>query len=211
MEVVAKMPVTLKERLELGEELRIPATWDEFVNMLEECEYRIEYDEGEIISFMGYATELHEKLMLKIGALLLALLNEDLFNVYGNNLALHIPGFKYKYYNADCAVVKGKSERVVLRGEITAVANPILLVEVLSASTKDHDLGRKFRNYRKIPALQQILFIESTEKLVVSHTRQNETKWLLSEFSADNDLIPVLGEGSIRLGDLYKKIKFEEV
>ena len=54
---------------------------------------------------------------------------------------------------------------------MTAVANPILLVEVLSAFTKDHDLGRKFRNYRKIPSLQQILFIESTERLVVSHTR----------------------------------------
>lgn len=67
MEAVAKMPVTLKERIELGEELRIPATWDEFLNMPGNCEYRIEYDEGEIISFIGYATELHEKLMLKIG------------------------------------------------------------------------------------------------------------------------------------------------
>lgn len=205
------MPVTLKDRLELGDEFHFPASWNEFLDMLEVCEYRIEYDEDEIISFMGYATELHEKLMLKIGALLLAVLNDDLFNVYGSNLALHIPGFKYKYYNADCAVIKGKSERVTLRGEMTAIANPILLVEVLSASTKDHDLGRKFRNYRKIPALQQILFIESTEKLVVSHTRQDRTQWLLSEYSSDDDLIPILSEGSIRLGDLYKKIEFEEV
>jgi Uma2 family endonuclease len=211
MEAVAKMPVTLKERLEMGEELRIPATWDEFLDMLETCEYRIEYDNGEIISIMGYATELHETLVGEIIRLLGNLLTDVSYRVNGSNLALHIPGFKYKYYNADCAVVKGKSERITLRGDMTAVANPILLVEVLSASTRDHDLGRKFRNYRKIPALQQILFIESTEKLVVSQTRQHETKWLLSEFSNDDDLIPVLDEGSIRLGDLYKKIRFEEV
>jgi len=204
------MPVTLDERLEMGEALHIPATWDEFLDMLEECEYRFEYDEGEIISFLGYATELHEKLVGKLIKLLGIALNEDIFNVYGSNLALHIPGSKYKYYNADCAVVKGKPERVTLRGDMTAVANPILLVEVLSASTKDHDLVRKFRNYRKIPSLQQVLFIESTEKLVVSHTRQNETEWLLSEYSADGDLVPVLGESTIRLDDLYRGIDFTE-
>lgn len=205
------MPVTLKDRLELGDEFHFPASWDEFLDMLEACEFRIEYDNGEIISFIGYATELHETLVGEIIRLLGNLLTDVSYRVNGSNLALHIPGFKYKYYNADCAVVKGKSERVTLRGDMTAVANPILLVEVLSASTKDHYLGRKFRNYRKIPALQQILFIESTEKLVVSHTRQDGTQWLLSEYSSDDELIPILSEGSIRLGDLYKKIEFEEV
>lgn len=121
------------------------------------------------------------------------------------------PRFKYKYYNADCTVMKGKSERMTLRGDMKAVANPILLVEVLSASTKDNDLGRKFRNYRKTLSLQQILFIENTEKLVVSYTRQNEeNKWLLTEFSADTDLISILGEGTVQLGELYKKIDLEK-
>lgn len=34
MEAVAKLPVTLKERLELGDELRIPATWDTLLNFM---------------------------------------------------------------------------------------------------------------------------------------------------------------------------------
>jgi len=59
MEVITKMPVTIEERLEFGTALRIPATFDEFLDLLEECEYRIEYDNGEIISFLGYGTKNH--------------------------------------------------------------------------------------------------------------------------------------------------------
>jgi hypothetical protein len=33
MEVAAKLPLTLEERLKLGEELRIPASWEDFLGM----------------------------------------------------------------------------------------------------------------------------------------------------------------------------------
>ncbi len=172
MEVMTKIPLTIEERMEFGEELRVPASWEEFLDALEECEYRIEYDNEEIISFMGYGTEIHEILILKFAHLVLNLLEEDIYTAAGSNLALHIPGFARRHYNADCTIIKGKSEKVILRGNMTAVANPVLIVEVLSASTRGFDLSRKFRNYRKINSLQQILFIETTEMLVVSHTRQ---------------------------------------
>ncbi|MEK7254476.1 MAG: Uma2 family endonuclease [Bacteroidota bacterium] len=207
MEILTQIPLTIEERLEYGEEMRIPATWEEFLDALEDCEYRIEYDENQIISFMGYATQAHETLMAKIVRLIGNLLNEDLFTVCGSNLALHIPGFVRRYYNADCTVIKGESQYVTLRGDMQAVANPVLIVEVLSMSTRDFDLGRKFRNYRSIPSLQQVLFIESTEMLVVSHIRSSgSNRWILEEFSKPGDQIPILGEGSISMKELYKKI-----
>lgn len=43
MGTIAKMPVTLKDRFEYGEELRIPATWDEFLDLVLRCDYRIEF------------------------------------------------------------------------------------------------------------------------------------------------------------------------
>ena len=156
MEVLQSIPLTLNERIPHGPELRIPASWDEFLDMLEECEYRIEYDEGEIISFMGYATDEHEGLVSEIIRLLGNLLADSNYRVRGSNLALHIPGFVRKYYNADCAVIQGPSEKVLLRGNMSAVANPILLVEVLSPTNREFDLGRKLKNYQKIPGLQQM-------------------------------------------------------
>jgi Uma2 family endonuclease len=207
MEVAVKLPVTLEDRLELGVELRIPASWEEFLDMMEECEYRIEYDEQEIISFMGYGTQNHEKIIASLIRFIGNLLDKGDFNVYGSNLALHIPDFVRRYYNGDVTVVLGASEEVVLRGSMVAVANPVLIVEVLSDSTRNYDLGTKQRNYRKIPSLQQLLFIESTEMIVTSYTRdQASGQWTLKDYSAIDDAIPVLGEGSIKMEDLYRKL-----
>ncbi len=206
MEVLHKIPLTFDERIPYGPELRIPASWDEFLEMLEECEYRIEYDEGEIISFMGYATENHEILALRIGSLLDQLLMQGDYRVHGSNLALHIPGFVRKYYNADCVVVKGPTENIPLRGQMSAVANPILLVEVLSPNTRDFDLSRKLKNYQKIPSLQQLLFIESTERKVTVYSRS--TDWAPEVISGPDAAVPVLEEGVIALSDLYRKVEF---
>ena len=205
MEVLLKIPLTLDERIPYGPELRIPASWDEFLEMLEECEYRIEYDEGEIISFMGYATENHEMLALRIGALLDQLLIQGDYRVHGSNLALHIPGFVRKYYNADCAVVEGPSEKAALRGEMTAVANPVLLVEILSPNTRDFDLSRKLKNYQKIPSLQQILYIESTDYQVTSLLRSKD--WAPELTTGLDAAVPVLEEGVVLMSDLYRKVE----
>ncbi len=209
MAVATKIPITLKERIEHGEDFRIPASWDEFLDLVEECEYRIEYGNGKIISFMGYASELHEKLVGKILRLLGNLLNENLYEVYPSNLALHIPGFDKKYFNADCAVVKGPTEKVPLKGTMTAVANPVLLVEVLSISTAGYDVFYKSRFYKDIPSLQQILIIDSTEMNVESHTRYNgDGEWLQKIFTKKEDHVRVLDEGTFSLEELYKKVEF---
>lgn len=210
MAVATKIPITLKERIEHGEDLHIAASWDEFLELLEECEYRIEYSNGKIISFMGYASELHEKLVARILRLLGNLLNEDLYEVYPSNLALHIPGFDKKYFNADCAVVKGPIEKKPLKGTMTAIANPVLLVEVLSLSTAGYDVFYKSRFYKSIPSLQQILIIDSTEMSVESHTRHNGNgEWLQKIFTEKEDHVRVLDEGSFSLEELYKRVVFK--
>ena len=112
MEVTPKLPLTLEERIPLGTELRITASWDEFLEWLSKCEYRIEYNAGEIISFMDYASEEHEILAANIAYLLRTVL-EDRYKIAGSNLALSFPGFDKKYYNADCTVIEGKSERMI--------------------------------------------------------------------------------------------------
>lgn len=208
MEVIAKIPLTIEERLEYGPVLRMPLAWEEFLDALEKSEYRIEFDEGQMISFMGYGTEDHEKLALNIGHLLLQLLHVPRFHVYGSNLALHIPGAGQNYFNADCTVIESQPERITLRDPMTAVTNPVLLVEVLSASTRDFDLGHKFFQYKQIPSLRQMLYLDSEEMRVFSYTRHNGgNDWLLRDFSQAHDNIPVLDEGSLSLEEIYHSTK----
>lgn len=191
------------------EELRIAANWEDFLDILPKCEYRIEYAEGEIISFMGYASEEHEKIALNIAFLLRNLLGIDDFEFYGSNLALHLPGTEKRYFNADCTVVKGPSEKVELKGNMKAITNPILLVEILSPSTYSYDLGLKTQSYRQIPSLQQVLLIDSTKMNVVSQSRlDKDSEWLLQEYSSPDDSCAVLGQGNLSLSDIYRKVNW---
>ena len=83
--------------------------------------------------------------------------------------------------------------------------NPLVLVEVLSASTEDYDRGDKFDDYRSIPSLREVLFISLRERLVQHHRRIEEDRWLLSEHREGAVELPALG-GAIHLEDLYENV-----
>jgi len=55
-ETTTTIPRTLEERLPLGEAMAMEADWDTFLDLLEEGNYPVQYDEGQILSFMGYGT-----------------------------------------------------------------------------------------------------------------------------------------------------------
>lgn len=75
MEAVAhKIPVTFDERLLGPDELRVSATLDEYWELVEEVDYTIEYLNGEIISFIGQASDVHETLIMNIGRVIFQLL-----------------------------------------------------------------------------------------------------------------------------------------
>jgi len=209
MEATLPLPTTLTARLDQAEELRVPASWEEFLAILPDCPYRIEYDQGQIRSFMGSATENHETLVAAIIQLLGQIFQDKEIRISGSNLALHVPDSGKNYFNADCAVIQGSSEKIPLIGSMYAVANPLLLVEVLAKSTINFDLGQKFKAYCKIPSLQQVLFIDSEEITVISQTRINGgSDWLLQEYRDTTGEVAVRDQGSFRVGDLYEKIRF---
>jgi Uma2 family endonuclease len=69
---------------------------------------------------------------------------------------------------------------------------PRLIVEVLSRSTAAHDRGRKGEEYRRIPSVQEILFVFSDEKRVERWRREAE-RWVIEDY---------IGEATARLGSL---------
>lgn len=201
------IPTSLSDRLELAPDLRVPMTWDAFLDLLPHTEYRIEYTGGEMCSIMGFATESHELLVLEIADILRQILGKESYRYFASNLALHVPSGEKQYYNADCVVIKGPSERVLLKGTMYSIANPLILVEVLSATTFNYDLGQKFHAYREIPSLQQVLFIDSTSQSIISQTRELDgTSWLLREFTDDENQVPVLDQGHFQVKELYAKV-----
>jgi Uma2 family endonuclease len=86
----------------------------------------------------------------------------------------------------------------------TTLLNPVLVVEVLSPSTREYDRTSKFAHYRSIPGLQDYLLVDP-ETVSVEHFHcLKRDEWLLRVYSQPDDVL-VLDALGIRLplSDIY--------
>lgn len=210
MIVESKYPTTNLERLELGPDIvRYPAPWSEYLDLLKDCEYQIEYDNHEII-LMSIASDPHEVIILNLGARLnLALDDVPDMGVRGSNRHVFIPEFQ-KDYAPDLHVVKGEPQIHLLRKGLTANLNPWLVVEVLSPSTYVRDMSEKLPAYKKISSLRHIVYVYQERPLVTIYSRIRDTSvWENTDFDRLEDKFEVVGK-PIFLKDIYKKVIFPE-
>jgi Uma2 family endonuclease len=210
MTVETKLPVTLKERLDMGPgTARIPATWEEYLDLLEECEYQIEYDNQHII-LMSIASNTHEKIVANILAMLTRIFEDDEEMLeLGSNRHIFNPEFEADFA-PDAHVVKGTPKEYTLRKGLTANLNPSIVFEVLSPSTRERDWNGKLPVYKKIPTVQQIIYIEQSRPYVSVFTRMdNAGRWENVDYDQLDQELPVEGR-PVSLKDIYKKVKFLE-
>ncbi len=214
-----RMPRTFEARANLGvRELRVPATWEEYLELSVDCDYRVHYRNGNIISFieidektktiMGEASIPHEMLVMRFGTQLSILLNETEsdFLVLGSNAKIFIASDR-KGFNADVTVVKG--EPIVQKYKynkrtLEGIVNPWLIVEVLSTSTRNFDLLEKLNDYKQIPSLEQIILAEQGSVWATTFIRINEKEWKNLDFDLLSEKIPV-ADGFIPMGKLFAK------
>lgn len=74
-------------------------------------------------------------------------------------------------YRPDLTVVCAPRGPGRERGGLT---EPVVVVEVLSPSTRDRDLGTKQQDYRWIPSLQQIVYLATDRRFALSLRRLPE-------------------------------------
>jgi len=55
--------------------------------------------------------------------------------------------------------------------------NPILIIEVLSPSTRNYDRGMKFQLYKDIPSFTEYLLVDSTARFVEVHFKNSNSVW----------------------------------
>jgi len=203
------LPLTLQERLELPDKIEIKASLAEYFDFAADCEYRVEYSDGKIIS-MGLATLPHEVLVVRIGHLLSLLFGIDgPFHVGGSNIATFIPAVK-AVHNADLVVIKGKPQYFIHQGEkkkVKALTNPYLLVEVLSKSTRNYDLGTKVPRYKGLPSVQHILVVDQQSPYVALFSRTKKPgEWLNTEVTDAENGFVVLNRKRIKVKDIYRNM-----
>jgi len=213
-------PRTFEDRADLGmRELRAPATFEEYLKLSLDCNHRRHYRDGHIISFieidaktntiLGEASVTHEALVARMGGLIGNLLDHELpvHNVLGSNIKIFISP-EHRSFKADVTVVKGEIKQQSYkynRRSVSGITNPWLIVEVLSEGTRDFDLSEKLSDYKQIPSLQQIIFIEQSAVHVSTYIRVSENEWRNLDFHTPEAQLPV-GTKSVSLRSIYLNI-----
>lgn len=69
--------------------------------------------------------------------------------------------------------------------------NPILIVEILSDSTRSYDTVDKYIQYRKIPSLLYYLLVEPETMLITCLTKQEDGKWISQIYTKPDAVVPL--------------------
>jgi Uma2 family endonuclease len=91
----------------------------------------------------------------------------------------------------------------------TMKESPLLIVEVLSPSTKDYDKGGKFAVYRSLASLREYVLIDPTEYLVEIFRLNEHQRWELFTFEGAESAVEFTSIGLIvPMLALYEDVLF---
>jgi Uma2 family endonuclease len=114
------------------------------------------------------------------------------------------------YMYPDALVVCGEPEMADDRFD--TLKNPVVIFEVLSPSTRDHDRQKKFHFYKQIPSFREYILIDSMTHFVEIHRRQQMDLWN-AEATADpggHFFISSIRHG-VLMEEIYRNVKFPSV
>jgi Uma2 family endonuclease len=155
----------------------IRLTAEEYLRLEKLAETKSEYFDGEILPMPGVTRE-HN---LINGSLVFELKNQLAgrpCEVYFCDMKVKVPATG-SYAYPDVAALCG--EPSFEPGEIGALLNPQLLIEVLSESTERHDRGLKLRHYRLIESLREYLLVSQYECRVERYARSAVGEWVYTD------------------------------
>lgn len=202
-----KLPETLEE----DEFVRLPATWEEYLDALEEADstLTVQFLTNEII--MSQATDTHELLVMRLGTLLNLYFDQfENYQVFGSNVKIVAPTHLGDF-NADASVVKTPIEYgLTPSGRLSKmrIKNPEIVVEVLSKSTRKFDLEEKLSYYKLIPSVQHILFVDQQRPYASVYSRlEQPDEWFNHDYRTLEATVR-LGAVTLPMADIYRKVTF---
>lgn len=182
-------------------------TPEEYLAREEKAEYKSEYYDGEIRMMAG-GTRDHSAIAVNTIVALANALEKTPCTVLNSDMRLLVsPQGNYTY--PDAMVISGKT--VFQTGRTDVVTNPVLIVEVLSASTREHDRIEKFALYKQIESLQEYVLVDSERMLVSVLRREGDgRKWTIEFLNNAADVLVLESlQVEIPLAKIYAKIDFQ--
>jgi len=133
------------------------------------------------------------------------------------NAALHAScrGAGCRVFSSDQRIGVGDGERyvypdvTVVCGPIRldgatndVIANPTILVEVLSASTEPYDRGLKWEGYQRILSLTDYVLVSQSEPRIEHYRRGPDGSWIYRS-AGSGDRVTLANGGTIEVGTVF--------
>jgi Uma2 family endonuclease len=193
----------------MGAVEKLKYTVDEYLELDKEGEKdgkRYEFHDGDTF-IISDASIPHNQVLSGFSGALSQALKQRNCHVLTSTQKINVATRSFYCY-PDIVVNYGKIETLEKHRDI--ITNPVVIIEVLSASTQNYDRGEKFRLYRTIPSLQEYICISSLEISLEKYNRGIHGFWTLKEYNNLQEQIVIDSlDITITLEEVYDKVDFE--
>ncbi|MGN6293832.1 MAG: Uma2 family endonuclease [Chitinophagaceae bacterium] len=166
---------------------------DEYLAMEGDSELKYEYYNGHVEAMCGASLK-HNQIAMNLYGNIFNYLKGKRCKILPNDMRVSTPG-KNIYTYPDATIVCDTPE---LEDDVfDTLLNPSVLVEILSPSTRQNDLGYKLSYYKQIPSLKEYIVVDSVRRAVQIIRNQENGLWETEYIS------PGLSHIYIRTIDLY--------
>jgi Uma2 family endonuclease len=178
-------------------------TYAEYLEFEERSDVKHEFHDGhvyEVLSMSGGTLE-HARLAGSFARELGVALKGRPCAVFSADGRVRVTEGRFSAY-PDLSVVCGRIERA--SDDKEGLANPIVIVEVLSDSTEAFDRGDKFRQYRKLASLREYVLVSQREPLIEVHRKNDAGEWVLHEAVAGEKVRLASLDVSLDIDAIYR-------
>ena len=163
-----------------------------------------EYVCGEVYAQAG-GTNTHNRIASNVQGILFGQLRGKVCRVYNSDTKVRIQldeGTRFFY--PDALVICESNPPTD-----TFQDHPVVIVEVLSASTRRLDLEEKRASYCLIPSLETYILLEQSEVAAIVFQKNNEGQFERKIYVGSEQVIPMLViESQLKLSEAYEAVEF---
>ena len=160
---------------------------------------------GKIITMTGASLK-HNRIVRNLIIGIGSFLKGKSCEVFPSDMRVNIPTTNSFTY-PDLTIVCGQPE--LLDEYFDNLLNPVVIIEVLSASTKSYDRGDKFFTYQQIPSFKEYILVDSTCCTIQTIVKKDDGLWQFTTIANPTDSLTIQTIGqTIVLSDVYDGVEF---
>lgn len=175
------------------------ASYDQYLMHEHDCEMKHEYDDGKILAIVSGPPR-HNALASRITAALEDSRRPDCVAFQSDQRIRVLATGKATY--PDASMVCGPIEGDLADRTGATITNPMLIVEVMSPATEQHDRGDKWEHFQRIPSLQEYVLVSQSKPRVERYRRLPSGDWEYHQ--ATEGAVELVSGAVLDLATLYK-------